>query len=86
MTAQVNKEGREIWFRSVSWSWMPSHWKGWALLGAVGAGANASVWILIGVANLEGQADAFWPFLILLPFIVFSWWIAGRHSPSKGGN
>ena len=84
MTAQFNKEGREIWFQPILWSWMPSHRKGWAFLGAVIAGANASVWILIGIVNLMGQADAIWPFLILFPFFALSWCIAGRHSPSKG--
>jgi peptidoglycan/LPS O-acetylase OafA/YrhL len=83
MPVRRNREGREIWFDRVLWSWVPCHWKGWALILGVVAAANASFWLLIWVSGEMNKANAGWPYLVLIPFIALGWWLAERHSPSK---
>ena len=78
MAVRLNKE--------VLWSWMPCHWKGWALIFGVVAAANACLWVLIWIAGTINEPDAAWPFLALFPFIGIGWWLAERHSPSRDGH
>jgi hypothetical protein len=80
MTVRRNKAGREIWFERVAWTGFPCHWKGWALIAGVPAAANASVWLLVGLSGALNKPDVDWPFLILLPFVVFGVVLAERHT------
>jgi len=73
---------REIWFHKVLWSYIPCHWKGWAVIVAcvlpVGLGSD------LGVSALDhfGYPEADWvPFLLLfLPAWISLFVIAKRHS------
>lgn len=86
MTVRRNKQGREIWFERWLWSWMPCHWKGWALIAGVVVTANACLWLLLWGTGAMNQSDASWPFLIIFPFVGLSWWLAERHSPSRSND
>lgn len=76
--AERNDRGREVWFRRVMWSYMPSHWKG-VLYPAL---------IIAVVVTLCLVANSFRS-LPLLPFVplVSGWgllmWLCERHSPSR---
>lgn len=83
MPVRRNREGREIWFERWLWSWVPCHWKGWALIAGVAAAANACLWLLIWISGAMNKPNADWPFLVIVPFVVLSWWVAERHSPSR---
>lgn len=83
-TVPRNDQGREIWFDRVLWSWMPCHWKGWALIAGVVGAAMACFWLLTWVSGEMNKPDASWPDLVFIPFVALSWWLAERHSPSRG--
>jgi hypothetical protein len=83
MTARLNKAGREIWFDRILWSWMPCHWKGWAMLATIIIAGNTFLWTLICISSAMNMRDAGWPFLIIFPFVGLGWWVAERHSPSR---
>jgi len=84
MAVRRNRKGREIWFDRVLWSYFPCHWKSWALIAGVVAAANVCVWALIWISGAMKKPDADWPFLVMVPFLLLSWWLAERHSPSGG--
>lgn len=84
---QLNEKGREIWFSRVLWSYIPSHWKGWALIAGVVAAGNASIWLLIWISGvMGGSQDDDWSFLVIIPFVLLGWWLAERHSPSRNND
>ena len=77
---EVFVEQREIWFKRLLWSYIPVHWKGWALIfGLVGCFLifmQLFSWILSGA----GRSDLnFVPFLPILPIVVLGWIFAERH-------
>jgi hypothetical protein len=86
MAVRGNKAGREIGFKRCLWSWIPCHWKGWALIAGIVAAANVCIWVLLGAAGAMNTPDGDWPFLALIPFIGLSWWLAERHSPPKAND
>ena len=77
MPVRRNKMGREIWFERWLWSWMPCHWKGWAAI----AGFNASFGLLLWISGAMDKPDTDGTFLLIIPYLVLSWWFAERHSP-----
>jgi hypothetical protein len=79
----VNDDGREIWFKRFLWSWIPCHWKGWAMIFGFVAGSIACFWLLAWITGELGKPKMDWPYLVLPPAIVMSWWMADRHSPSR---
>jgi hypothetical protein len=84
MTRRVNKDGREIWFSRMLWSYMPCHWKGWLFLIALALLGNGAVQGGAWLATEAGHpqwSEFSWASLVVL--IVFSWWVAERHSPSQ---
>jgi hypothetical protein len=80
-TMRRNRQGREIWFDRVLWSYMPCNWKGWAVLGGTVLIGNAGIWLL---SWLLGDRDGdFRAFLALAPTVIAGLWLAERHSPSR---
>jgi hypothetical protein len=79
MPERRNEAGREVWFDRILWSYWPCHWKGWALILATVVGGNLCIWTLVAISEALGQNHAAWPFLPLVPFVVWSWWISERH-------
>lgn len=73
---------REIWFHRTLWSYIPCHWKGWAVIIAfvlpVGLGSSLGASVL----DRFGFPEADWlPFLLLfLPAWLLLLMIAKRHS------
>jgi hypothetical protein len=45
-TARLNRKGREIWFERWMWSYIPCHWKGWAI-GALGVIAGVLLTLIL---------------------------------------
>ena len=86
MPVRRNKEGREIWFERWLWSWVPCHWKGWALIAGFVTAANACLWLLSWISGVMNKPDLDWPFLVIIPFVLLSWWLAARHSPSESND
>jgi len=71
----------EIWFKRVLWSYMPCHWKGWAVLAAVVSFGVSSIFVGTQVAKLVGRPDlAQWAFLLIFVFVGIALHIAKRHS------
>ena len=72
---------REIWFEKWLWSYMPCHWKGWAVMAAVIAPTLLVFFLSQYAANTLGYAIADW---LALPIILAGWlamlMIAKRHS------
>jgi len=79
MAARLNQSGREIWFDRVLWSYMPCNWKGWALIAAGAAAANAIVWLLICLLHPSDGDPT--PFLAAAAVVVLLWVVAERHCP-----
>lgn len=81
-----NQTDDEIWFERWLWSYVPCHWKGWAVLFLHLAPFGAVIGLVVFVANLlerEWISD-----LVVIPFIValFSLSrIAKRRSRPFGG-
>jgi hypothetical protein len=73
---------REIWFHKVLWSYIPCHWKGFAVMAAVIFPTVLA--ILAGQAALDavGYASADWlPFpVFFIPALLFLLGVAKRHS------
>ena len=83
MAVRLNREGREIWFERLLWSWVPCHWKGWAMIGGFVAAMLACTSVLEWISSAMGKPDAVWPSLVIVPLLALSWWLAERHSPSN---
>jgi hypothetical protein len=76
-----NQYGQEIWFERWLWSYIPCHWKGWALIAGVALSANAACWLLIWLLHAKDNDGR--PFLVLIPTVLAAWVLADRHSPPK---
>ena len=78
--ARLNKQGHEIWFEKVLWSYLPIHWKGWAFTALLAAAAIGTVFTLSAIIDLTGHAGwdalAFLPLAVLFPW---SWRFIERH-------
>jgi hypothetical protein len=81
MAIRRNRHGQEIWFDRWLWSYMPCHWKGWALIAGVVTAGNAALWMLIWL--LHAKDDDPRPFLVLIPTGLIGLVLAERHSTSK---
>ena len=73
---------REIWFEKVLWSYMPCHWKGWAVLSALIISAVGGMFLGQWMLDALGYQGADW---LLFPIFFFPTWIAAlvianRHS------
>jgi hypothetical protein len=77
---RLNREGREVWSNRWGPSYMPCHWKGWALLIGAIITTNAALWLLIWL--LHAPADDPRPFLVLPLGIIAALVLAERHSSS----
>ena len=73
---------REIWFEKVLWSYMPCHWKGWAILFAIALLTVIAIMLTQKALAAFGHSDADWlPWVIFfLPALVSLMAIAKRHS------
>jgi hypothetical protein len=80
MTVRRNRAGREIWFQRGLWGGIPCHWKGWALIAGVAALANGAYWLLNWISGAMNKPNVIWPYLVILPFMMFVWWLAERHT------
>ncbi|MBB4155290.1 hypothetical protein GGQ80_003210 [Sphingomonas jinjuensis] len=73
---------REIWFYKLLWSYIPCHWKGWAVIAA--AVCFVDLGSSLGQSTLDhfGYPEADWvPFLLLFfPAWIALLVIAKRHS------
>jgi hypothetical protein len=75
---------REVWFERCWWSYMPCHWKGWALIAAFVVGTLVSCRGLDLALSVIGHPD--WAFVADLPFIpalILLWLSAERHSAPR---
>jgi len=72
---------REIWFDKVLWSYMPCHWKGWAILFALIIPTVLTIllgqaaFVYLGWKSIDGL-----PFLLIFPAVLWLSAIAKRHS------
>jgi hypothetical protein len=72
---------REIWFDKILWSYMPCHWKGWAVLMAWIVLTLVTFFLAQHIANAFGYKDADWVFIpVFLPGWLSMMIIAERHS------
>ncbi|TFU03451.1 hypothetical protein EUV02_09785 [Polymorphobacter arshaanensis] len=72
---------REIWFEKVLWSYMPCHWKGFALIATFALGTVGAIIFGQMILKSMGISDANeWPLLIMLPAIAWVLAIAKRHT------
>ena len=73
---------REVWFEKIGWSYMPCHWKGWAILLAFII--PAALVILFAQSMLDaagyGNADPIAFAVIFLPVWLSLLHITKRHS------
>jgi len=72
---KLNDQGREIWFERIVWSYMPTHWKGFAYM----------VVLIVASLTLCFAVDRYVPSLFALPLIggwALSMWFCERHAPS----
>jgi len=78
---KLNKNGREIWFKRVLWSYWPCHWKGLlTLIAAIGV-ANGLVWLSLWAMEAAGHPE--WRdigFASLPLTLIVLLWITLRHS------
>jgi hypothetical protein len=78
---EIALEQREIWFKRLLWSYIPCHWKGWAMIVGLVACFLISMQILSWVVSATGHSDwDFVPFLPILPIVVLGWIVAERHT------
>lgn len=72
----------EVWFDKVLWSYMPCHWKGWAIMAAIGIPTTLAVLLAESTFDALGYANADWipaP-IIILPAFIWLMRIADRPS------
>jgi hypothetical protein len=72
----------EIWFARVLWSYMPIHWKGWALLLGLAFGIIVLIQIISRVISAIGHPE--WEGVEFIPIpvgVIWSWIVAERHAP-----
>ena len=78
-------EGREIWFERWLWSYMPCHWKGWALIAVFALGINMLFWVLSWAVAALGHADWNWvEFVPVVAGFLWLWTITERHTAKRG--
>jgi hypothetical protein len=78
-----NGQGREIWFARVLGSYLPIHWKGWAILSALIISVSALVSLTMQIGQALGYREWSEPgaFAWIVPGLVISWIITERHCP-----
>ncbi|WP_277970257.1 hypothetical protein [Sphingomonas echinoides] len=57
---------REVYFEKVAWSYMPCHWKGFAVMGAIILPTIGAIILAQTLLNNFGYGNAEW-----LPFVMF---------------
>lgn len=75
-----NAQGREVWFEKIFGSYMPCHWKGWAVIFAGVTICMATMALVYDLLLLIQRPDL--SFLALFPFIpafIIMIIIAERH-------
>lgn len=73
---------REIWFKKVLWSYMPFHWKGWAIMAVIVVPVFVLTMIaqsVLGGLGYDRAADLSF-FILFIPAWVSLLVIAKRHS------
>ena len=81
--ARTNPQGREIWFDRWLWSYMPCHWKGWAVIAASIAGGLTGSYAVGLISNPRNGPPSAWSGLFLVAAVILMRWIAERHAPPK---
>jgi hypothetical protein len=73
---------REVWFEKVAWSYMPYHWKGFAVMGAIILPTIGAIILAQTLSNNFGYGNAEWlPFVMFLtPALLFLLHVAKRNS------
>jgi hypothetical protein len=73
---------RDIWFEKVAWSYIPSHWKGFAVMAAIILPTIAAIMLAQMLLINLGYKNAEWlPFVIfLIPAVLLLLGVAKRHS------
>ena len=73
---------REVWFEKVTWSYMPCHWKGFAVMAVIIFPTVAAIILTQMLLNSFGYGHAEWlPFVIFfIPALSFLLGVAKRHS------
>lgn len=63
---------REIWFDKILWSYMPCHWKGWAVIAAFVVPTILAITLAESALDWLGYTGADWlPFLLFFPPMFF---------------
>lgn len=73
---------REVWFQRVAWSYVPCHWKGFAVMAAVILPTLTAIFVGQMVLDVLGYRSADWLPLpvFLIPALLLLLGIAKRHS------
>lgn len=72
----LNDAGREIWFSRILWSYLPAHWKGFAI--AVAIIATTLMLCFFIDSRMSGL------FVVpMLAGLALMLWFCERHSPSR---
>ena len=73
---------RNVWFQKVQWSYMPCHWKGWAILFATALPTVIAIIVTQKALVTLGHSEADWlPWVIFfVPALLSLMAIARRHS------
>jgi hypothetical protein len=77
-------EDREIWFERWLWSYMPCHWKGWALIAAFVVVVGGVIAVLNWVVAALGHPD--WSWVEFAPAALGWLWllaITERHTAKR---
>jgi hypothetical protein len=83
--ARLNREGREIWFERYWGGYIPCHWRGWAMIGAISIPAFVIGKLLpLVVARFFPPGTAtIVTALLYAPFIWLAVLFLGRHTPTR---
>jgi antibiotic biosynthesis monooxygenase (ABM) superfamily enzyme len=76
LVAELNDEGREVWFSRVMWSYMPAHWKGVLY-------PTLIIAVAVPICLLVDDFNPILSFIPLLSVWALVMWICERHSPSR---
>ncbi|MFS0735722.1 hypothetical protein ABC347_01615 [Sphingomonas sp. 1P06PA] len=72
---------REVWFHKVAWSYIPCHWKGFAMMAAIIFPTVVAIIVGQMVLGSLGYGDVDWlPLAIFIPALLILLRIAKRHS------
>ena len=77
-------EDQKIWFERWWWSYMPCHWKGWALIAAFALAIGLVAGMLEWVVHALGRPDLDWiDSAAILPGFLWLWVVTERHTAKR---